>query len=106
MRTWLVSYFRIPFVFEPIVFFLLLAYHMKCIDPWLIENRRQCPVCKRYVFPDEDNSDDNESNVRETTRTPTEQTPLISNNGNAESHSRDNQRTTGVIFRKYTQLLN
>ncbi|UJR35273.1 hypothetical protein I4U23_028037 [Adineta vaga] len=48
------------------------AYHMKCIDPWLLNNRRQCPVCKRYVFPDHDNSDE-ESNDHAAT----EQTPLI-----------------------------
>ncbi|CAF0787723.1 unnamed protein product [Adineta ricciae] len=48
------------------------AYHMKCIDPWLLNNRRQCPVCKRYVFPNHDNSDE-ESNEHTTT----ERTPLI-----------------------------
>ncbi|CAF0717540.1 unnamed protein product [Adineta steineri] len=48
------------------------AYHMKCIDPWLLNNRRQCPVCKRYVFPSHDNSDE-ESSVHATT----ERTPLI-----------------------------
>ena len=45
---------------------------MKCIDPWLLNNRRQCPVCKRYVFPNHDNSDE-ESNEHTTT----ERTPLI-----------------------------
>jgi hypothetical protein len=45
---------------------------MKCIDPWLLNSRRQCPVCKRYVFPDHDNSDE-ETN----SHTVTERTPLI-----------------------------
>ncbi|CAM4741859.1 unnamed protein product [Rotaria magnacalcarata] len=49
------------------------AYHMKCIDPWLVNNRRQCPICKRYVFPNHDNSDEEENNGP----TMTERTPLI-----------------------------
>ena len=49
------------------------AYHMKCIDPWLLNNRRQCPVCKRYVFLDRDNSDAEENN----SETVSERTPLL-----------------------------
>lgn len=74
---------------------------MKCIDPWLIENRPQCPVCKRYVFPNGDNAGNEEGNVRQTLRTPTEQTPLINPNDNIEGNSRENPRINAPIFRKY-----
>jgi hypothetical protein len=46
---------------------------VKCIDPWLLNSRRQCPVCKRYVFPNQDNSDEEENSGQ----TQTERTPLI-----------------------------
>lgn len=59
---------------------------MKCIDPWLLNNRRQCPVCKRYVFPNNQNSDEEESNEN----TATERTPLI--------QSTDDNRSYGSLI--------
>ena len=26
------------------------AYHQKCIDPWLLKNKRVCPQCRKKVF--------------------------------------------------------
>jgi len=26
------------------------AYHIKCIDPWLLKNKRVCPQCRKKVF--------------------------------------------------------
>ena len=58
------------------------AYHMKCIDPWLLNSRRQCPVCKRYVFPDQDHSDE-ENRQQQATRTSDEHTPLLQSTENS-----------------------
>jgi hypothetical protein len=79
----------------------VLAYHMKCIDPWLLNSRRQCPVCKRYVFPNQDHSDEEENSGHQPARTPTEQTPLI--------HSVDNNSSTDIsrnrrLHGKFLQL--
>ena len=52
---------------------------MKCIDPWLLNSRRQCPVCKRYVFPQLDDPDQTNSDEQQQTQTSNERTPLIEN---------------------------
>jgi len=48
------------------------AYHMKCIDPWLLKNKRVCPQCRKKVFasgevPPSDSDSDTED----------EQAPLL-----------------------------
>ena len=57
-----------------------LAYHMKCIDPWLINNRRQCPVCKRYVFPHRAEGDEDDASEQQP-RQSSERTPLLQSTG-------------------------
>lgn len=52
------------------------AYHCKCIEPWLLENRRTCPICKRKVIlPGMDPNSDSESD--EEGGPATERTPLL-----------------------------
>lgn len=66
----------------------LLAYHASCIDPWLLKNRRVCPICKRKVLPKQPGTANSDSDTDETTTgaaagpsgvpsTP-ERTPLLS----------------------------
>lgn len=54
------------------------AYHTKCIDPWLTNNRRNCPICKRKVAIEGVTSDDSESEEG-----PSERTPLLRSTGSS-----------------------
>lgn len=72
---------------------------MKCIDPWLIDSRRQCPVCKRYVFPNHDNSDEEDGATHQPARTLTEQTPLVvSNDDNSTTMPSRNRQLPGKLI--------
>lgn len=53
------------------------AYHCKCIDPWLTNNRRTCPVCKRRVIPRDHDSVSESDSEDEASPAPTERTPLL-----------------------------
>ncbi|XP_033126958.1 E3 ubiquitin-protein ligase RNF13-like isoform X2 [Anneissia japonica] len=53
------------------------AFHCPCIDPWLTNNKRTCPVCKRKVLPndvEDDSSDSDDSEIS------SENTPLLFGN--------------------------
>ncbi|XP_071491184.1 E3 ubiquitin-protein ligase RNF13-like isoform X1 [Diadema antillarum] len=52
------------------------AFHCKCIDPWLTNNRRTCPICKRKVVPPGVADSDEESDS-EAGDSPNENTPLL-----------------------------
>ena len=69
------------------VVILILAYHMKCVDPWLLNNKRVCPVCKRKVIPGDETDTEDESDDEEPHDRATERTPLLGNQNHAETSS-------------------
>lgn len=74
---------------------------MKCVDPWLTKNKRNCPVCKRKVIPgDEDDSDSDMSD--DENDSPTETTPLLTaqNAGQIGAHNSAFQNS-GIDFVMY-----
>merc|ERR1712156_35664 len=55
------------------------AYHMKCIDPWLLKNKRVCPQCRKKVFasgeaPPSDSESETENPFRRAARRLAERT--------------------------------
>ncbi|XP_074658548.1 E3 ubiquitin-protein ligase RNF13-like [Tubulanus polymorphus] len=54
------------------------AYHVKCVDPWLLNNKRTCPVCKRKVIPGDDPEDTDSDSDEDHERRVSEVTPLLS----------------------------
>lgn len=76
----------------------ILAYHMKCIDPWLTKNRRVCPVCKAKVtlpgMPESEDSDsDHDRRPRTSNEDANERTQLL------PSSSRSNRSRTRNLGR-------
>ncbi|XP_071086269.1 E3 ubiquitin-protein ligase RNF13-like isoform X1 [Haliotis cracherodii] len=73
------------------------AYHVKCVDPWLLKNKKTCPVCKRRVIPGQDAESDSESDEENSTSTtPTEATPLLGGQTRSSPSRRSTFDTSGL----------
>lgn len=73
------------------------AYHIECIDKWLLRNNRFCPVCKRRVLPggsDSESSDESTGNatVSNTSSSINRRNSLTENQPNEEDDTNESTR--------------
>lgn len=53
------------------------TYHCKCVDPWLTQNRKVCPMCKRRVGSKNSDSESSEEEIRQEQPPPSRSTSSI-----------------------------
>lgn len=68
---------------------VLLAYHSKCVDPWLTKTKKTCPVCKQKVVPShgDSDSDSEEGDSGPDENEVSESTPLLRSQASTSAHS-------------------
>lgn len=64
------------------------GYHSKCIDPWLVKNKRICPQCRKRVFDRRPDSSDESAD---------EQAPLLNANSTRQSYTVENYRDISTM---------
>ena len=68
------------------------GYHYKCIDPWLVKNKRICPQCRKRVFARGSGYDSEESED-------TERAPLIRQSGGSSGGTFGGPSTSAAALR-------
>ena len=75
------------------------AYHIKCIDPWLLKNKRVCPQCRKKVFAnDELPPSDTDSDTDD------ERAPLIRRGGAPPTNNTFTQQSENPFRRAARRL--
>ncbi|XP_023332200.1 E3 ubiquitin-protein ligase RNF13 [Eurytemora carolleeae] len=57
------------------------AYHIKCIDPWLLKNKRVCPQCRKKVFANGEVPPSDSESETEDERAPLLARPRVTQSG-------------------------
>lgn len=68
------------------------AYHIECIDKWLLRNNRFCPVCKRRVLPGGSDSESSDESTGNATASNTS-SAIIRRNSLSENHPNEEDDT-------------
>ncbi|EYC40746.1 hypothetical protein Y032_0599g474 [Ancylostoma ceylanicum] len=76
------------------------TYHCKCIDPWLTQNRKVCPMCKRRVGAKNSDSESSDEERRQEQPSSSRSTSI------AHTYLEDEERTeTPILSASTSQVL-
>ncbi|XP_042327897.1 E3 ubiquitin-protein ligase RNF167 [Sceloporus undulatus] len=83
------------------------AYHCKCVDPWLTQTKKTCPVCKQHVLrsPEDSDSEGEEGTIHSPAATQDEEEGEGPAQMHAQQHQEEEEEEEGSRDSERTPLL-